>query len=147
MAQFDTAVGSIKDLLTHFTKSNYLEEFLATRFEALIYANLISNFFNNMNTKVVNELKLPSGQILNIKKNFTTTRKEIENALKFHPSLVNEEYYKNFKKEIDTKYPEFDKLILEIESKFNVSQLKNYLKSLKVSGIKPLANTILNRIY
>ena len=100
-----------------------------------------------MNTKVVNELKLPSGQILNIKKNFTTTRKEIENALKFHPSLVNEEYYKNFKKEIDTKYPEFDKLILEIESKFNVSQLKNYLKSLKVSGIKPLANTILNRIY
>ena len=39
------------------------------------------------------------------------------------------------KKEIETKYPEFDRLILEIESKYNISQLKNYPKSLK-KGIR-----------
>lgn len=118
LMRFDPLVVSLKEFLTHFSKSPELENFLLTRFTGFIYANLINNFFHNLNKKALGEFGLPQNKIKVIKNHFKVTLDKTRRALKFHDSSVDSVYYEKFKLDVRMYFPQFT-IIIEVEKSFN----------------------------
>lgn len=73
--ELDKVYLQIKEFLNNYTKSTILQSFSLNVLESFFYANLINNFFINLNRKKIREYNLPRRNIGIIKKNINNYRK------------------------------------------------------------------------
>jgi hypothetical protein len=138
--------ANISGLLSDFCQSPILQNFCQIEVENLFYGNLLNNFFINLNRDNIKELKLPKGKIGEIKRKYVDIQRNIKFALSssLKGKKVDEDYYDNFKLKIEKEFPEFLKIIFEIEKEIDIKEAKSYLKKkkdeLKKIG-KPIEDT------
>ena len=127
--QLDEVYSSIEKFLNHYGRSTILQNHFMKSLKSFFYANMISNFFTNLNRGIVKEFSLPKGKIGQIKREYKALRKDIKLALSF--SLKNKEidgeFYNNFKAGIKRNFPKFERIIQEIEKKVDLEKAKEYL--------------------
>lgn len=73
--ELDKVYLQIKEFLNKYAKSTILQNFCLNVFESFFYANLINNFFINLNKKIIKEYNLPRRNIGIIKKNIHNCEK------------------------------------------------------------------------
>jgi len=123
----------------------HIEEFLNGFGKSLILQNYFINEFKsfiNLNRGNVKEYNLPKGKIRVIKNNYKKLQRDIKLALSFLSKCrkIDEKFYSKFKLNVKKEFPEFFKIILEIEKEINIKRVKNYLKK-KEKDIKKLGKT------
>jgi ribosomal protein S17E len=128
--EFDKVYLSMRDILSNYTKSTILQNYFLNGFESLFYGTLINNFFINLNQKNIKKSNLPKGQIGKIKNEYKNIQRDVKLALAFSlkNKKIDEKYYDNFKSKIENDFPEFQKIISEIEKEIKVEKAKEYLK-------------------
>ncbi|MFZ3058629.1 MAG: DUF5677 domain-containing protein [Candidatus Methanoperedens sp.] len=133
--EFDKVDMQIREFLGNYSKSTILQNYFLNVFESLFYGNLINNFFINLNQTNIKDYNLPRGKIGKIKRKYKNTQKYAKLALtsSLKNKKIDETYYNNFKLKIQNDFPEFQKIISEIEKE--VGKTKEYLKN-KVAEIK-----------
>jgi hypothetical protein len=106
-------------------------------FESSFYANLINNFFLNLNTENIEEYGLSSDYVEKIKQRYKKIQEDVELALSepFEEQLIDETFYENFKAQVKKDFPDALKLIPEIEREIDIERAKEYLKD-KAEEIK-----------
>lgn len=116
--------------------------------ETFIYGTLIKNLFNNLTKRNVKESGLARGQIGIIKEKYKKIKKEINSSLRFSvkSKIIDFEYYKRFKNEIENDLPESKKIICGIEKINDLENIKNYLKK-KQEKIKELGKNNINSYF
>lgn len=137
--ELDKVYLQIEEFLNKYTKSTILQSFSLNVFESFFYANLINNFFINLNRKIIKEYNLPRRNIGIIKKKYKQLQKDIKLALSLSPKKkkIDDKAYNNFKLRIKKGFPEFQKIISEIEKEIDIKKAKGYLKK-KEKEIKKL---------
>lgn len=128
--ELDKVYLQIKEFLNKYTKSTILQSFSLNVFESFFYANLINNFFINLNRKIIKEYNLPRRNIWIIKKKYKQLQKDIKLVLSLSPKKkkIDDKAYNNFKLRIKKDFPEFQKIIFEIEKEIDIKKAKIYLK-------------------
>ena len=128
--ELDKVYLQIKEFLNKYTKSTILQSFSLNVFESFFYANLINNFFINLNRKIIKEYNLPRRNIGIIKKKYKQLQKDIKLVLSLSPKKekIDDKDYNNFKLRIKKDFPEFQKIISEIEKEIDIKKAKIYLK-------------------
>ena len=128
--EFDKVYLVIRETLSNYSKSTILQNYFLNAFESLFYGTLIDNFFINLNQKNIKESNLPKGQIGNIKNKYKDIRKDVKLALvlSLKDKKIDEKYYNNFKIKIENDFPEFQKVISEIEKEIEFEKAKEYLE-------------------
>jgi len=128
--ELDKVYLQIKEFLNKYTKSTILQSFSLNVFESFFYANLINNFFINLNRKIIREYNLPRRNIGIIKKKYKQLQKDIKLVLSLSPEKkkIDDKAYNNFKLRIKKDFPEFQKIISEIEKEIDIKKAKIYLK-------------------
>lgn len=130
--KLDKSFYKTTELLNRYPKSQVLQNYFFNKFKTLIYANLINIFFNNLKSQIIKELKLPKGKNNAIKKEYSTVRKTVKSALSHSKSdEIDENYYSMFKSSLAEKFPDFSKIMLEIEKKVQIENLPVYLAKKK----------------
>jgi hypothetical protein len=131
--EFDRIYDEIKKFLENYAISKVLQDYFIKQFISFFYANLINNFFTNLTQEDVIEYDLPRGNIGKIKNKYKRIQKDIK--LVFSLSLkgkrIDEEYYEKFKSLIQDDFPEFNKIISEIERKIDTKKAKKYIDDKK----------------
>lgn len=124
--QFDELYLSIENLLNDYNKSTILQNHFMKMFKSLFYANILNNFFINLNNENVKEFNLPKGKIGKIKRKYKDLRKDIKLALSSSPKnkKIDGKLYNDFKTRIKKDFPEFQKII-----KKSVKTMKKFLPS------------------
>lgn len=135
--QFDEVYLVIENFLNEYGKSRILQNYFVSVFKSFFYANLINNFFINLNSKNVKELNLPKGKIGQIKREYKDLRKDIKLALSLKDVKIDGNFYNDFKTRVKEEFPEFQKIIQEIEKKIDLKKAKEYLKK-KTKDIREL---------
>ena len=128
--EFDKVYLVIRETLSNYSKSTILQNYFLNAFESLFYGTLINNFFINLNQKNIKESNLPKGQIGNIKNKYKDIRKDVKLALvlSLKDKKIDEKYYNNFKIKIENDFPEFQKVVSEIEKEIEFEKAKEYLE-------------------
>lgn len=126
--KFDEVYLVIEKFLNGFIKSRILQNYFVSAFKSFFYANLINIFFINLNRGNVKELNLPKGKIGQIKREYKDLRKDVKLAMSLKNVKINGDFYNNFKTKVKLDFPEFQKLIQEIEKKIDLERAKEYLK-------------------
>jgi hypothetical protein len=128
--EFDKVYLVIRETLSNYSKSTILQNYFLNAFESLFYGTLIDNFFINLNQKNIKESNLPKGQIGNIKNKYKDIQKDVKLALvlSLKDKKIDEKYYNNFKIKIENDFPEFQKVISEIEKEIEFEKAKEYLE-------------------
>jgi hypothetical protein len=135
----DSLFHNIINTLNIFGDSQILQNYFFGRFESLVYANLINNFFKNLTKKNIAELGLSHDKITEIRKGYETLQKNVKLALSLSSYYkISEEDYLGFKSDLNGRFPDFLKIILEIEKMIPVDEVKQYLakkrKEIEKSG-------------
>ncbi len=148
--KFDELFVGMENLLNNYKRSEILQRFLMDQFESHIHANLINLFFINLNRKNVKELELPSGKIGQIKRKYRNLRQEARLSLcsPFKHKKITAQHYSNFKSTLKEDFPNFQKLVHEIEKTIGFKKAKKYLeeKSEKIKKSGKITND-LNDIF
>ena len=148
--EFDKVYLQIGEILNNFDKSAILQRYFKEVFKFYFYGTLIENFFINLNRANIKEYYLPKGKIGIIKRKCKQLRKDINLALSLSlkKKKINEKFYNKFKSRIHTEFPEFQKIISEIEKALDIKKAKVYLKR-KENEIKNLGkiNGDLNTLF
>ena len=126
--QFDEVYLVIEKFLDEYSKSRILQKYFTSVFKSYFYANLINLFFINLNSDNVKALNLPKGKIGQIKSRYKDLRKDIKLALSLKNVKIDGNFYDNFKRSVKRDFPEFQKIIQEIEKKIDLKKAKEYLK-------------------
>ena len=131
--EFDKVYIQIREFLSNHCKSTILQNFFLNRFESFFFGTLINNFFINLNQKNIKEYNLPKGQIGKIKSKYKNIQKDVKLALdfSFQYKKIDEKYYNNFKLKIENDFPEFLKIIHEIEKEIELQKAKKHLKKIE----------------
>lgn len=126
--EFDKADIQIRKFLSHYGKSTIIQNCFLDEFESLFYGTLINNFFLNLGQKSIKEYNLPKGQIDIIKRKYNDVQKDLELTLasSFKNKKIDKGYYNNFKLTVETDFPEFKKIISEIENEIEGEKVKDY---------------------
>lgn len=135
----ESASTTIIDFLNEYRESKILKDFAYQLIDSIVYANLIINFFRNLNRENVIECNLPYGKIGEIRKNFKHYHRNSKLALSASEKsdFITCKDYSDFKVNVENKYPEFTAIINYIEdeidlkrnSKFLISQKKRIAKA------------------
>ncbi len=141
--KFDEVYSSISKFLSNYCKSTVLQNFCQIEVESLLYGNLVNNFFINLNQENIKKLNLPLGKIGKIRKKFGDIQKNVRRALlsPLKAQKINEKYYNSFKLKIKKEFPDFLKIIKEIEKEIDINKAKGYLKK-KEREIKEIGKPI-----
>ena len=140
--ELDKVYYSMRDFLNIYSKSTNLQKFFQNGFKSFFYGTLINNFFINLNQKNIKENNLPKGQIGKIKNKYKNIQINVKSALalSLKDKKIDEKYYNNFKIKIKKDFPEFQKVIFEIEKEIEFEKAKEYLEK-KEEEIKNLGKT------
>lgn len=118
----------INGLLGNYEKSPILQDYFYVQFRSFVYANLIDNFFKNMNQENIDELKLPQNKISLLNKEYDSLKKDVGSVLVFSSEKkLDEKTYLDFKSSLKSKFPDFLRLISEIEKIASIKDLPEYL--------------------
>lgn len=117
------------DTLSNFSSSEILESFLFQHISSFFYANIIYNFFNNLNEKNALEMNLNLERLSDIKKRFTNIENEAKNYLLDFKDYkkIKKEYYNFFKKNVEKEFLDFFPTLLEIEKLMGLSHFEKFL--------------------
>lgn len=147
---FDKVFAQIANVLDDYCKSKILQDFFFSLFESFFFGSLINNFFLNLNRKNIKDFNLPKWKIGKIKEKHKKIHKEAKLAisLSLKNKKIYEKNYENFKLKLKKDFPEFLKLINEIEKEINITKAIDYLKK-KKEQIKKIGkpDTDLNTHY
>lgn len=137
--EFDKVYLKIEEFLNTYSKSTILQSYFLNQLESLFYANLINNFFVNLNRETIKGYNLPRGKIGIIKRKYKQLQKDIKLALSLSSKKkkIDDKFYNDFKLRIKKDFPEFQKVIFEIEKEIDIKKAKGYLKK-KEKEIKKL---------
>ena len=137
--ELDEAYLGVKEFLEPYCKSTVLQNLLLNEARAFFYASIINTFFENLNKTNIQKYNLPKGKIGEIKRTFKYLQKDIRSALicTLKPKKINEKFYKNFKSTMKSKYPKFQKIIVEIENEIDLRNAKDYVQ-IKEKEIKKI---------
>jgi hypothetical protein len=126
----DSLFAECEKTLNTYCKSQVLQDYFLRIIKSFIFANLIHNFFLNLNQKNIKELNLPKRKISLIKIKYKDNFKKASKALSFFSgkSRINIADYQAFKNSVERDFPEFLKLIKEIEKAFDFDNIDQYLK-------------------
>jgi len=129
LKELDELYSQIEEILNNYTKSTILQNYFLDQLKNLFYANLINNFFINLNKENVKDYKLPRDKIGIVKKRYNDIQKDIKSALSTSSKnkKIDEKFYKNFKLNLSKEFPEFLKIIVELEKMFNIKKAEKYL--------------------
>jgi len=153
-SHFVKEVNTAHQLLDSLQKSDIILDYLKKYLDFFVYSYLIVIFFNFLRREHIRKLKLPSKRIKEIKLHYGNLRKQIAFCKKLQTlaniSQINEEFYLDFKDDIENNFPEFMKLISVIEEENHYTKITSILtkeKKLltqfdnKNTGIISLLNT------
>ena len=99
----------------------------------MIYANLISNFFDNLNEKIASLLNLDTNEFPAIKKKLSHVQ-ELTKSFISNPTnkvKIDNAYYELFKQDLTRNFPSFLSIVLEIEKQVKFESVKDYLQKKK----------------
>src|SRR5438093_10007222 len=116
-SQLDLGVSSIDSFNKKFGNSKIIQNYCIQLFSSLVYANLIMNFFNNLNRKYIIENNLPYGQIAKLKKKFYKEIEQCEKVLKgpLQGYLeINNNDYQSIRLKIKKNFSEYMLLVNEM---------------------------------
>lgn len=135
--EFDKVYLHIEEFLNNYSRSTILQNYFLSKSESFFYATLINNFFINLNRENIKEYDLPRGKIGIIKGKYKQLQKDVKSALilSLAKKKIDDKVYNHFKSRIKKDFPEFQKIISEIEKKIDIKKAKSYLKK-KGEGIK-----------
>ena len=133
---------SIKEILIKLNKSEILQNYFIIVLKSFFYSNLINNFFLNLNQENIIKYSLPKSKIGEVKKKYKKIKKDAKFSF---PSTslnkkIDENCYLSFKSRLGKDYPDFLKIISEIENEIKINKLKEYLNK-KVKAIKSLGKS------
>lgn len=117
------------EFLNKYPKSTILQNYFIKQNEALLYANLINNFFENLTKENVREFNLTEGDIGKIKRKYDDIIKEANLAMSNKATKVNGEFYQRFKNQLKKDFPGCIKMINEIEKFVDIKEAKKFLKT------------------
>ena len=137
--ELDKVYYSMREILNMYSRSIILQNFYLNGFKSLFYGTLINNFFINLNQKNIKENNLPKGQIGKIKNKYKNIQRDVKSALalSLKDKKIDAKYYTSFKIKIKKDFPEFQKVIFEIENEIEFEKAKEYLEK-KEEEIKNL---------
>ncbi|MEX2193310.1 MAG: DUF5677 domain-containing protein [Nitrosarchaeum sp.] len=150
LTKFEEIMESAIKTLNSYSKSEILQNYFFEILNSLLYANMISNFFDNLTDTNLDELKIErtkSIKLVEELKNIqTSTKLAITDTFNNDPVTIQD--YEKFKKIIQNEYPEFKTLLVEIEKKINFKKISTYLlenrKKLEKCGmINPNLDTVI----
>jgi hypothetical protein len=126
--KFDELFYSLDQFLNNFNQSEILQKYSMDLFKSFFFATLIHNFFSNLNSENVKELKLPTGKISQIKNKYKELLKNVKLTLNSRQMLVDENLYENFKDSLKKDYPGFEKILEGIENLVDFKNVGDYFK-------------------
>lgn len=109
----DKISKSLIGLLDNYQKSSTLQRFVFRRYKSFVIAQLISNFFSNLNVESIKEENLPYGYIKRIKESNKNLRKKIKNIIRnpLGEEEININDYVGFKTELNKSFPDHFKIL------------------------------------
>lgn len=128
--EMDKLFDQIEEFLNNYSKSKILQNYFLNQFISFFYANLVNNFFINLNKENAKDYNLPKGKIGVIKRRYRDLQKDIELALSMFlvDKNIDSKYYTNFKKSLSKEFPGFLKIVDELEKIIDIRKAKKYLK-------------------
>lgn len=124
----DTLFNKINKHLSNYERSPILQNYFYVQFRSFVYANLIVNFFKNMNQENIDELKLPQDKVSIINKEYDSLKNDAKLILAFSSEKrFEEKNYQDFKSSLEAKFPDFLRLISELEKIISIKDLPKYL--------------------
>lgn len=128
----DSILSAFLDVLNQYCPSKTLKNYFSDLFESFIYSNLIENFFVNLTEENIVDYNLPTEKVDDIKNEF----KDLRENLKIPSSMslekkMGKDSYEDFKITIQQKYPEFTKIIDEMEKLIDIGHLEKYIENKK----------------
>jgi hypothetical protein len=129
-SKLDEAYSSLNELLQQCTTSQVITKFITDKIKSTFYANLILNFFANLNQKVIEEKNLPRGRIKDIKRKYNLLNVEARKATTeiLRHKNIDEISYSRFKASLRRYFPEFGCIIYEIENAVDIPRAKKYFQ-------------------
>lgn len=135
--QFDELYLEIEKFLNNYGKSRILQDHFIEVLNSLFYANLINNFFTNLNKENVKKINLPRGKIGQIKSKYKDIRKDTRLSLSLRHKKIDKKCYEDFTLRLRKDFPEFQKITQEIERIIGFEEAKDYLNR-KATEIRDL---------
>lgn len=130
--ELDSLFHKIIAHLNNYEKSIVLQNYFFEQFQSFVYATLIDNFFKNLNQKNIEELNLPQDKIDVINKEYEPLRKTIKSIISFSSKeKLDDDHYNNFKSGLKDKFPDFIKILSEVERLTSIKDLSSYLNKKK----------------
>lgn len=141
--ELDTLFLSISVVLSRLNKSIIIADFFFQVFSSFVYANLISNFFDNLNDKMASELDLDSRKIPFIMNEFANIRFETKISVSEGKpdKRIDHSYYEKFRNALKENFPDYLRILLELERLLKVNDLEIYLEK-KNEELKKLGKPI-----
>ncbi len=127
-------ISSSTDLLNDFTNSNILQTFVLRIITSFYYSNMITNFFDNLETAGREKL-LDGGAIENIRREFGYAETNAKLALSDQSSSIMEfdfkidrSYYQDLKLKITREYEASSQIFFEIEKGLRYEEIEKFLE-------------------
>jgi hypothetical protein len=141
--ELDTLFLSISIVLSRLNKSIIIADFFFQLFSSFVYANLISNFFDNLNDKMASDLDLDSRKIPFIMNKFANIRSETKISVSEGKpdKRIDHSYYEKFRNALKENFPDYLRILLELERLLKVNDLEIYLEK-KNEELKKLGKPI-----
>lgn len=130
--KLDSLVDSLLGFLNCHRSSEQLQVYATSLLRSFFFANLLGWVFENMTSANVKELGLPTGYIGKIKASFRSTIKGARDTCFNRGQEFGEREYEGFKVELEEKYPDFLKLVNEIEEVVDLKKARNFLDKAEV---------------
>lgn len=123
----DKLFSTIVKLLNKYNKSEILQDYYFRVFKSFFYANLLDNFFLNLNSENMKACGLSNDYVEKIKRKYKKIQEDVKLALseQYNEQLIGETYYENFKVQVKRDFPSLLKLISEIEKNSILLRQKN----------------------
>jgi hypothetical protein len=135
--ELDRLLQELISMLNIFGKSQVLQDYFFDRFESLVYSNLINNFFKNLTKENIEDLNLPHDKISGIRREYNILQKRVKSTLQFSSAeKMTERDYFDFKSDLKRKFPDFLKLIAELEKLISIDRIRHYLTKKRKQIIK-----------
>ena len=139
--EFDKLFLGIVNFLNGYCKSEVLQDYFLKNLKREIYANLINNFFLNLNEENMKECDLSIDYIEKIKDKYNEIREEVKLELSedVKNRIIDENYYNSFKDNFREDFPEVQEHLSEFERQIDIHKLNEYITS-KEKKLKKLVN-------
>ena len=136
--QLDPMFSEITKILNEYCSSDVLQKFFFHMVESFFYANLIDSFFLSLTTQNLEVCGLSEHYRALISRKYKNIRKDAKSTIDgapFRNGLIDHDSYDDFKRAVKQDFPEAFELISGIEKKFEIEEVRRYLKS-KAEEIK-----------